>query len=154
MDSMDAEVSVWLAEAFIAIIGAFTWVGGAIANSIYSVEDSCYPWDHGWALLKSLPLGILSLGILLVAILVAMQIPFPEALGFIGLGYGAWVRWLVTSREGRSRRQLLLVEPRGSTSDGKFPAMLTSLCDCSSSGNLRLIRHFEKRGSGSSGVRV
>ena len=26
--------------------------------------------------------------------------------------------------------------------------------DCSSSGNLRLIRHFEKGGSGSSGVRV
>jgi hypothetical protein len=27
-------------------------------------------------------------------------------------------------------------------------------CDCPSSDNLRLIRHFEKGGSGSSGVRV
>jgi hypothetical protein len=28
------------------------------------------------------------------------------------------------------------------------------IADCSSSDNLRLIRHFEKGGSGSSGVRV
>src|SRR3981081_3268823 len=31
---------------------------------------------------------------------------------------------------------------------------LYNLSDCPSSGNLRLIRHFEKGGSGSSGVRV
>jgi hypothetical protein len=101
MDSMDDGVSTWtaLALAFIGIIGVFSWVGCATANAIYSVDDGWYPWVHRWALVKSIPLGIVSVGALLGGVWVAMQIPFPGALGFIGLGYGAWVRWLVTSRE-------------------------------------------------------
>ncbi len=54
-DSLFDEVSSTVATVFTLILVVFTWVGGAIANAIYSVDDAFDPWTHAAAIVKSIP---------------------------------------------------------------------------------------------------
>ncbi|MGD0317336.1 MAG: hypothetical protein ABSB37_15665 [Xanthobacteraceae bacterium] len=74
-DSLFDEVSSTVATVFTLILGVFTWVGGAIANAIYSVDDAFDPWTHAAAIVKSIPSGLAGIAVLLAVVLLATLIP-------------------------------------------------------------------------------
>ena len=64
-DSILSEVSSVMAAVFVSIIAVFTWTSGAIANAVYSLDDSAAPFTHGRAILKSLPAGLAAFSVFL-----------------------------------------------------------------------------------------
>src|SRR5581483_4689138 len=75
LNDMLSEVSTRLAIAFALITTVFTWVGGAIANSVYSLDDSGDPWTHRWAIIKTLPLGGTVIASVVAVVYFAITVP-------------------------------------------------------------------------------
>jgi hypothetical protein len=74
-----AEVSTQMGVFYIVTLGIFVWIGGAIV--------------------RSLPLGLLSIAVLLAITWALLESPFSRLSYVAGLGYGYWVRWLAISRD-------------------------------------------------------
>jgi hypothetical protein len=94
-----AEVSTQMGVFYIVTLGIFVWIGGAIAQKVGSVDDSCDPIQNFGAIVRSLPLGLLSIAVLLAITWALLESPFSRLSYVAGLGYGYWVRWLAISRD-------------------------------------------------------
>jgi hypothetical protein len=92
------EFSIASAAIFTASIVVFAWVGGAVANGVWSLDDSWKPWVQRKAIVRSLPLGLSSMAMLAIGMGLLALIA-PGLMYVAGIAYGAWVRKLVVTRD-------------------------------------------------------